>query len=110
MSQTLTSMNAIDHRSENNKQENEEEKLPTLWDTLSNDDMSKLYPYLKDDYFSGKDFDQIFKKELSNPIGRMVKKYLDAEVKPYIRRKNLNEGDPDAPAKNAWEIGIKFEF
>lgn len=40
----------------------------------------------------------------------MVKKYLDAEVKPYIRRKNLNEDDPDAPAKNAWEIGIKFEF
>ena len=40
----------------------------------------------------------------------MVKKYLDAEVKPYLRRKNLNEGDPDAPTKNAWEIGIKFEF
>ena len=40
----------------------------------------------------------------------MVKKYLDAEVKPYIRRKNLNEGDPIAPDKNAWEIGINVKF
>ncbi len=103
-------MNAIDHRSENSKQENEKENLLTLWDTLSSDDLSKLYPYLEDDYFSGKDYSQICNKEPSNQIDRRVKKYLDAEVKPYIRRKNLNEGDPDAPSKNAWEIGIKFEF
>ena len=109
MSQTLTLMNATELTNESSKQE-KEEKVPTLWDTLSSEDMLKLYPYLKDNYFDGKDFDQIFKKQPSNPIDKMVKKYLDAEVKPYIRRKNLNEDDPDAPAKNAWEIGIKFEF
>lgn len=103
-------MNAIDHRNENSKQENKKENLLTLWNTLSSDDLSKLYPYLEDDYFSGKDYSQIFNKEPSNPIDRMVKKYLDAEVKPYIRKKNLNEGDLDAPCKNAWEIGIKFKF
>ena len=108
MSQTLTSTNAIALTNESSKQE-ESENLPSLWDSLSADE-SKLYPQLDSSYFDGKDFGQLLDKEPSNPIDRMVKKYLDAEVKPYIRRKNLNKGDPIAPDKNAWEIGIKVKF
>lgn len=102
-------MTATELTSESSKQESNED-LPTLWDSLSSEDLQKLYPKLEDGYFSRAELSQALCKEPSNPVDRMVKKYLEAEVKPYVRRKNLNEGDPDAPAKNAIEIGIKFEF
>ena len=75
--------------------------------SLDDNDISALYQPLPNDYFADKP--NALKKQL-NPIDAAVKKYIDAPIKPYIRRKDLNEGDIDAPEKNAIEIGVKFEF
>ena len=80
-----------------------------MWDTLSNDsNLSLLYPSLPDNYFENLP-DSVFKPN-PNPIESLFKKYNDMPIKPYITRKNLNAGDDDAPAKKAWEIGIKIVF
>lgn len=44
-------MTATELTSESSKQESNED-LPTLWDSLSSEDLQKLYPKLEDGYFS----------------------------------------------------------
>lgn len=111
MTQTLTSTSATTADSESKKQESPE-KIKTLWDSLEEnaDIYQKLYPTIPDGYFDGKDIDAILKKQSSNPIDRMVKKYIESPIKPYIRRRNLNSGEDDCPEKTAWEIGISISF
>lgn len=107
MIQTSTSTNAINSRSESNKQE---ERIPTLWDTLSADDGSfaKLFPPLPDNYFD-KQPDTVFQKQPSK-LKQLLDKYESLPVKPFVRQKNLNEGDESAPEKNILEIGLSFDF
>ena len=72
--------------------------------------LSILYPPLPDDYFEGKDVDELLKRPSTNPIDTIVDTYNNLPVKPYIRRRDLNAGDESAKSKHAWEIGIKFDF
>ena len=110
MSQTLTSTNATAHTSESNKQE--EQKIKTLWDSIEENSeiYDLLYPPLPDNYFDDVDLNQLAEIEPKNPIDKMVKKYADAKIKPYVRRTDLNDGNDDAPPKNVWEIGVKIDF
>lgn len=65
-----------------------------------------LYPYLPYDYF--KDKDKVFEDD-----DMLYKELCDAQsakTMPYIKIKNLNDGDAVAPAKNAVEAGIMFSF
>ena len=72
--------------------------------------LSMLYPPLPDDYFEGKDVDEMLKRPSTNPIDNIVDAYNNLPVKPYIKRRDLNDGDESAKSKHAWEIGIKFDF
>lgn len=111
MTQTPTSTSATAADNENKVQESPE-RIKTLWDSIEEnaDIYEKLYPSLPDNYFDGKDIDAILKKEPTNPIDRMVKKYIESPIKPYIRRVDLNEGDGDCPENSAWEIGVEVSF
>ena len=72
--------------------------------------LSMLYPTLPDDYFEGKDVDEMLKGPSTNPIDNIVDTYNNLPVKPYIKRRDLNDGDESAKSKHVWEIGIKFDF
>lgn len=72
--------------------------------------LSMLYPPLPDDYFEGKDVDELLKRPSTNPIDTIVDTYNNLPVKPYIKRRDLNAGDESAKSKHAWEIGISFDF
>ena len=71
---------------------------------------SALFPYISTDYFSDEELDEIFKPQPRNAIDETIKAYNESPIKPFIRRRNQNEGDEYAPEHNTWEIGIKFEF
>lgn len=111
MTQIPTSTSATTANSESKKQESPE-KIKTLWDCLEEnaDIYEKLYPSLPDNYFDGKDIDAMLRQEPTSPIARMVKKYIESPIKPYIRRVDLNEGDGDCPENSAWEIGVEVKF
>lgn len=111
MTQTLTSTSATAASKESKMQESQE-KIKTLWDVLEEkaDIYEKLYPSLPDNYFDGKDIDAILKKQPTNPIDKMVKKYIESPIKPYIKRRDLNGCEEDHPEKMAWEIGISVSF
>lgn len=112
MTQTLTSTSATTAAGKENKMQESQEKIKTLWDCLEEkaDIYDKLYPPLPDNYFDGKDVDAILKKETTNPIARMVKKYIESPIKPYIKRRDLNGCKEDHPEKMAWEIGLSVSF
>ena len=111
MTQIPTSTSATAANSESKKQESPE-KIKTLWDSLEEnaDIYEKLYPSLPDNYFDGKDIDAMLKKEPTNPVSRMIKKYIESPIKPYIKRRNLNDGEESCPEKTAWEIGLSVSF
>ena len=77
---------------------------------MSADDGSyaKLFPPLPDNYFD-KLSDTVFQKQ-PHTLKQLLDKYESLPVKPFVRQKNLNEGDESAPEKNILEIGLSFDF
>lgn len=85
----------------------------TLWGYYKkqdNSDLSLLYPELPKDYF--RDKGDVFEKR-KNPIEKVIDEYNNLPIKPYIKKRDLNNTD-DAPGENkpvdAYEIGIRIDF
>ncbi len=93
------------------QQSKNEKVILSFKDMIGKNDAARelLFPPLPDNYFEGKDMDQILQKPL-NPIEKVVDKYNSLPVKPYIKRRNLNCDDEQAAEKAAWEIGISIDF
>lgn len=86
---------------EKSETQTEEHVDLTLFDHYQNQkdsDLALLYPELPSDYFE-KNGDPF--QEEKSPIRKVIDKYNDLPVKPYVRKSKQS---------NAYEIGIRFDF